>query len=726
MKLKEGKKNSKFENLFRGIQFTKRIKKSNKKFFNLNDLKIHNKLLAMVFISGFIPIIILSVLIINNASNKIETEVLKTSELFTILTKERINEYFYNREVDGKILAKSRIISEGIEALNGFDNNELEKQKIMDDFQTYLDVVLEKHEYTDVFLTNKYGEVIFSNRYEKIDIAPLVFSGDFCEKAMKGEQNWSGVFRNSFIEDNLIVLATPVYSRTVDSNPIGTINIVLNQGKINAIVQNGIDKLGITGDAYLIDSEGLLLTNTVKEQDQQRIALEDVLETEAVSILAEPISSRDIIFNETKTYKGYRKKEVIGTLSIAKIGDSFVGLVIEVEEKEAYGSIEELRRSLLIIILVIIGIFTVLTIKMAQSISKPIGKVISITNELSHYNLKGEIHADKVKRKDEIGDLERAIIKIRNNLKNIIEEVDKSAGEVASSSEELKINSQLSSKSIDEVAKTINEIAQCSLDQAQNAEESSQKSKELSYIILEDVENLKQMTRAVNEVGKLAEAGLEIIRILSKTTKESSEANRKVCLNIHKSNESSKKIEEASKLIMAIADKTNLLALNAAIEAARAGEHGRGFTVVADEIRKLAEQSKESTKIIDQIVNNLRKDNIEVVETMENLIDISKEQVNSVNLTKDKYIEITKAIKTAEAKVNVLNESSLRIDKMRIEVEDGIQRLAAMTVENSANIKQTAESMEEQAASVEEITSASESLDVLAQHLQILVGEFKM
>ncbi|AOY78225.1 methyl-accepting chemotaxis protein [Clostridium formicaceticum] len=700
------------------------MKENSRVFVNLNDLKIHNKLLAMVSITGLIPIIVLSILIVNNASSKIEDEILKANQLFTTLTKERINEYFYNREVDGQTLAKSKIISEGIEELNRFDSSGLEEQKIMDDFQKYLDVVLEKHEYTDIFLTNKYGEVIFSNRYEKIDIAPLVFSGDFCEKAMTGKQNWSGVFRNSFIGDNLMVLTTPVYSRTIANHPIGTLNIVLNQSKINAIVQNGIDKLGITGDAYLIDFEGLLLTNTMKEQNLQRIALEDILETEAVGILSEPIKRGDLTFNQTKTYKGYEGKEVIGTLSIAKIGDSFVGLIIEVEEDEAYGSISELRRSLLVIILFMIGIFTVLTIKMAQSISKPISEVIGITNELADYNLKRHMSIDEVKRKDEIGDLERAIIKIRDNLRNIIREVEKSAGKVASSSEELKINSQQSSKSIDEVAKTISELAQCSLEQAKNAEESSQKSKELNNIMLEDVENLKQMTEATNEVGKLVESGLEIIKILSKTTKESSDANKKVHFNILKSNESSKKIEEASKVILTIADKTNLLALNAAIEAARAGEHGRGFAVVADEIRKLAEQSKESTKIIDQIVNNLRKDNVEVVETMENLMNIYKEQVGSVNLTKDKYIEIAEAIKMTEYKVMVLNESSLKMDKMRVEVEDRIQRLAAVTEENSSNIKQVAESMEEQAVSVEEISNASEGLDALAQHLQIIIGKF--
>jgi len=89
------------------------------------------------------------------------------------------------------------------------------------------------------------------------------------------------------------------------------------------------------------------------------------------------------MFVETRNYKGYGEEQVIGTLSIVKIGDSFSGLIIEVQEDEAYGSIMDLRRSLLIIIMIIIGMFILLTNKMAKSISKPIGEVMKLTNELA-------------------------------------------------------------------------------------------------------------------------------------------------------------------------------------------------------------------------------------------------------------------------------------------------------------------------------------------------------
>lgn len=709
----------------------KEIIKNLKGYFaldKLKDLKIHMKLLIMVLITGLLPIILLSSISINRSSKEIEREIIKGNQLFSALTIDRINEYFYNREGDGYMLAESKTISQGIEILNRFDVDPVEKEGITTDFMVYLQEVIEKYQYTDIFLTDSYGEVIFSNKYNKIDIAPLVFSGDFLDKAMGGQQNWSNIFYNSFIKDNLMVLATPVYARAdiEKQHPIGTLNIVLNQAKINEVVQNNVDKLAPGADSYLINSDGLLLTNTMKAPYIENAALKETIISEAVARLTEPILNGQPEFNETFNLRGYTGKDVISTLSVAKIGDSYVGLVIEVEKAYAYSGIASLRGSLLIIALFIVSLCACMAVKMARTISSPIKKVINMISEIANLNLENQISIDQVVRRDEIGDLERAVIKIQNNFRSIIAEVERSAREVAAASQELKGNVQQSSLGAETMAERIGEIAQGSSDQACNAQESADKTRELSYIIHEDMENLKEMTRATNTVGKLVVSGLEIIRMLSENTQKSWEINKEAERNIQKSKESSKEIEAASKLILAIADQTNLLALNAAIEAARAGEQGKGFSVVAEEIRKLAEQSKVSSKAINSIVDNLRRDTVEVGQTMESLVNIGQEQRDHAKLTKGKYIEIADAIKVAEAKVSVLNESSLRIDGMRVEVEDRILKLAAVSEQHCANTEEISASIEEQSASMVEIASASEGLEGLAQSLQSLVSNFRI
>lgn len=695
---------------------------------HLNDFKIQKKLLFMALVTGLLPMILISTISIQSSSNKIEDEIVKGNHLFTTLTIDRMNEYFYNREGDGNILAGSRTISDGIDRLNLLDTDEEEKEAIMEEFTYYLSDVIEKHQYTDIFLTNLYGEVIFSYRYNRNDIAPLVFSGDFSSKAMAGQQNWSNIFWNSFIKDNLMVLATPVYAPqdTLGNAPIGTINIVLNQGRINEIVQNGVDKLAPGADSYLINGEGLFLTNTMKEPFHEAAALKEELDSMAKTLLQEPIANQDFNFTKTLEYRSYTGKDVIGTLSVVQIGDSPVGLIIEVDKDEAYRSIEDLRNTLLIIAILVISICTVIAAKLGRTITGPIKAVIGRTSDIANYQLQNELNLEQVKRKDEIGDLERAVIKIQNNLRKIITAVESSAQQVVSSSEELKRNTLHASLAAETVAVGISEISLGSADQAHIAQISANKTEELSNIIENNLKDLNEMTLAAKEAGEVVQSGLNVIKQLSDITLEAKKANEEAQASIQKSYEGTKEIEVASKLIMAIADQTNLLALNAAIEAARAGEQGKGFSVVAEEIRKLAEQSKVSSKIINGIIHRLRRGTMEVVDTMEGLINIAGQQRGYVDLTRDKYLEIADAIRISGEKVKILNVSSQRMNGMRTEVEAEILKLAQLSEQYSSNTEEISASIEEQSASMQEISSSSEGLDTLAQELQRLVRKFKL
>ena len=148
--------------------------------------------------------------------------------------------------------------------------------------------------------------------------------------------------------------------------------------------------------------------------------------------------------------------------------------------------------------------------------------------------------------------------------------------------------------------------------------------------------------------------------------------------------------------------------------------------MVADEIRKLAEQSSDSTNAIDEMVKELQGNAQDAVKTMERVSGIVKEQTESVEQSKDKYLLIEKAMNNAIQEMEKLNASGVEMEKMKNEILDTLQSLSSIAQENAASTQEVSASMEEQAASIEEVANSSESLSQLAQNLHEIIEKFKV
>lgn len=362
----------------------------------------------------------------------------------------------------------------------------------------------------------------------------------------------------------------------------------------------------------------------------------------------------------------------------------------------------------------------------SKKLTKPIEAVTSYLHTLSTGDFSKKMQTTYFDIKDEIGVLVQSAETMRNSVREIILQAENVSQQVAASSEQLSATSEQSAIVSEEIANSTSEIAQGAVEQAKNTAEGSEKLVELGQVIDKDQKYLKELTAVSTKVVELTEDGLKVINNLSNKTQESSVAATEVYRSITKTNESSRKISEASNLITSIAEQTNLLALNAAIEAARAGEHGKGFAIVADEIRKLAEQSTNSTKVIDEMVKTLQSNATIAVNTMDQVGVILKEQIENVNITEEKYIEISETFKRADEAVHILNNAGSEMNQKRNEVNDVIQTLSAVAQQNAAGTEEMSASIEEQSASLEEIASASGGLSKLAQSLQELIIRFKI
>jgi methyl-accepting chemotaxis protein len=294
------------------------------------------------------------------------------------------------------------------------------------------------------------------------------------------------------------------------------------------------------------------------------------------------------------------------------------------------------------------------------------------------------------------------------------------------SSKELTSTSTEVSEISDEIGKNIEELSQGAQNQAKEAEKGSEMIINLGDLINQEQKYIDELNNSSKEVNVSIDAGLSAIGELISNTNESENAAKEISKVIEDTNISSKNIGNVSVVIASIAEQTNLLALNAAIEAARAGEHGKGFAVVADEIRKLAEESTKSTKEIDNIVTELINNVDNAVKKMATITEIFEIQTLKVNITEDKFKEISIAINVTEKIVNELFLSSSEMNDNKIQVLEVIQNLSAIAEEYAASTEEASASTEEQIVSIDEIANESESLYELIQELNKFVLAFKI
>lgn len=542
---------------------------------------------------------------------------------------------------------------------------------------------------------------------------------EYVQKALKGETNISDLLISKVTNDIVLMYATPIER---DGKVIGAL-IGRREGEAVSKITDDVG-YGKEGYGYIINNNGTVVGHTDREKvvkqftpieeaksDKSLTSLAEMFE----KILAEKKGIGTYSFNKNKLYAGY-----------APIEDSNWIVVITANQNEVLSAIPTLQKNIAMIMIIVLIVSVIIAYLIGNSITKPIISIVHHSEKLANLDLKEDVSEMFLSRKDEVGVLSKSLQSITINLRDIIKDISSSSEEVSAASEELTAISQQSATAAEEVSRTVEEIARSATNQAQNTEEGAFKSEALGEIIEKDQGHLKQLNNAYQNVGIVVDEGLKEIEKLTKVTEESSRATKEIHEVILKTNDSSNKIGQASNVIASIAEQTNLLALNAAIEAARAGEAGKGFSVVAEEIRKLAEQSGASTKTINEIVNELQSNSKNAVKTMERVSTISNEQKSSVISSKSKYELIAEAMMDSEQAIKQLNISGEEMEKMKNEILTTLQNLSSIAEENSAATQQASASMEEQTASIEEIAASSDGLSILAQNLQAIIMKFKV
>ncbi|WP_439822971.1 methyl-accepting chemotaxis protein [Oceanobacillus sojae] len=404
--------------------------------------------------------------------------------------------------------------------------------------------------------------------------------------------------------------------------------------------------------------------------------------------------------------------------------DEFTGWTLagSIDYSEVQNNAASIIKALIIVMIVAFLIGCVINAVTIQSILRPINGLKRRAKVISTGDLTEEI---KVVKNDEIGQLGTAFNEMQGSLRALIRDVEVNAQQVAASAEELNANADQMTNSSEQVSLAVQEVSSSAEHQLNGTEDSVNSLEEVSTGVGRIVESSTKVSEYVTQMSGQADVGGQAVSntLNQMTSIQSSveDTNKDITSLL----ERSKEVNTILKAITDISEQTNLLALNAAIEAARAGEHGKGFAVVADEVRKLAEQSKASAGEISTIVQGIQNDVQNAVEKMERVASSVNDGLDVSYDAIDKFGEIIRTSNSIKPQMEEVTAISEQMSAAVEQVTATANNLAAIARTNAASSEEVAASTEEQLASMQEISASAKSLSSMAEQLMEKVKAYK-
>ncbi|ACA40025.1 methyl-accepting chemotaxis protein [Lysinibacillus sphaericus] len=360
----------------------------------------------------------------------------------------------------------------------------------------------------------------------------------------------------------------------------------------------------------------------------------------------------------------------------------------------------------------------------ARGISRPIITLTERLQQMTNGDLSGP--PLKIQSKDEVGQLMAATNTMADILNRLLQHIQTVSNDVATQSEELLQSTTEVKTGTEQIVNTMTEIAGGTEELASHTTAIATSMNDFAGKVTAVHQSNKDVQHYSQDVKALAKEGRDL---MSSSTKQMGAIQRIVKDAVDQVDGLSKQTQEISKLvtvIQSIASQTNLLALNAAIEAARAGEQGKGFAVVADEVRKLAEQVSFSVGDITNIVRNIQDDSNRVTASLEQGYGEVEKGTRQITTTNATFHHIADAI---EAIATNIEQTSSELDDVvhnTDTINKSVDEMAAISEQSAAGIQETSATIEQAASSMEEIKHSSEYLAEMAEQLNSLIRRFKL
>ena len=404
------------------------------------------------------------------------------------------------------------------------------------------------------------------------------------------------------------------------------------------------------------------------------------------------------------------------------VGMIFVGT----NKKEKDQAIDRILKTVIFSVLAVVAICIFVAVSISMSITGSLQKGIGVVQKVAQGELGTAIDTKLLGRKDEIGDLAKAIETLQQALLNIIRKISQSSEQITKAADDLGVTANETNSTMKQVECAVSSITGNISEQAQSTKSTTDNivlMGEQIGITSSEVNLLNQNADLMRKSSEQATTTIQQLRQINTEVENSIETiNRQ----IHLTNDSAQKIRAATEIIASIADETNLLSLNASIEAARSGESGRGFAVVAAQIQKLAEQSNNSSRAIEKITNDLINNSAETVAIMSNVHEIISSQSQNMIETEQIVAEVMSGIGTSLERIEQIESSTVMLEESRNQIVQAVEGLSEIAQQNAASTQETCAQTVEVSNTFAEIEGSAKQLMDIAEDLSNTMKYFRL
>ena len=665
-------------------------------------IKVKFRLVISFLILSIIPLVFLGVFSYNLSKNSIETKIEMYSKQ---IIEQAENNLYLELEKHGNYaieISNSKDVQDTLKVINE-SNEEYERYKANSNLRDIISrrlASVKSISFGSIFLEDEMIHYSVNNYLNKYFLENKEMLIEIAESG-EGRPVWTSIEYG----DSYHLINVKKINNIATSKKLGYIVIGLRNERFLDVYKN--INLGEGADLFIVDSKGRYISN--KEMKELGKLHEDE------SFINEIIKEESTL-SETFDFDGHMVsyKYIEGTdwILVGKIPFSYIN-----EEANS------IRSSVLFFISICIIFSILFSYLISMSISFPLKNMEKLINKAKEGILTYSIKDDS---RDEIGDVIRGFNHMIENIRKLILEVDNLSQKVIDNSILVNKSSEQSKISSRQISEVMNQVAIGASDQAENLADGIGSINILADDINKVEEDMKFVAETANGTKELSQNSLNVVEALNEKASQTSCASDQVIKNINNLSKDMEQIVKITKTISTIADQTNLLSLNASIEAAKAGEAGRGFSVVANEVKKLADQSKESSREIKFIIDDILQKTNDTTKVADNANKFMEEQMNIVKETDSSLKSIYKSMESLMERVDNVSQSIKSALDSKENVLESIENISAISEETASIAEEVSATTQEQVASSEELSKLSKNLDEMSKKLNESISVFKV